>query len=102
MQAAIGAAQIVVSASFSLHSNALERSVHSFDTVLIDDAGMISEADVITSLRHGAERAILMSNPDLDTAMFLINQGQAPRALCARIQETRWIQLASVDSTNKP
>ena len=58
-------AKIVVSASFSLHSNSLERSQHVYDTVIIDDASMVSEADVVTSLKHGCTRAIMVGNPAL-------------------------------------
>jgi hypothetical protein len=66
-----------VTATFSLHSNQLEKTVHSFDTVLVDDAGMISEPDIITSLSHDAKRAIFFVNSEMDFGMFLINQANA-------------------------
>jgi hypothetical protein len=77
MQEQIAKAQVVVTASFSLHSNALEKTLYQFDTVLIDDASMISEADIISSLRRDTKRAILFSNPEMSPGMFLINTAQA-------------------------
>lgn len=62
VQAVLEKAQIVVCASFSLHSNSLERSHLSYDTVIIDDASMVSEADTITALKHGCQRAIFLGN----------------------------------------
>lgn len=73
IQQHIAEASIVVAAQFSLHSNQLLNTRHIFDTVLIDDANMISEADVITSLCHGTKRAILFYNKLMDFGMFLIN-----------------------------
>ena len=75
----------MVSATFSLHSNSIERSLHEFDTVIIDDANMISEADTITSLRHGCLRAIMLGNPKFDQSLFLINPTNAHRTLYSRI-----------------
>lgn len=75
-----------MSATFSLHSNSLEKSLHEFDTVIIDDASMVSEADTITSLRHGCQRAILMGNPQVHQANFLINPTNAQRTLYSRIR----------------
>jgi len=41
--------------------------------VIIDDASMISEAETISSLKHGCQRAILLGNQMLIQSMFLIN-----------------------------
>ncbi len=73
VQAVLEKAKIVVSASFSLHSNSLERSNLIYDTVIIDDANMVSEADTITALKHGCQRAIFLGNQMLEQSMFLIN-----------------------------
>jgi hypothetical protein len=45
--------------------------------VLVDDAGMVSEPDMITSLSHDAKRAIFFVNSEMDFGMFLINQANA-------------------------
>jgi superfamily I DNA and/or RNA helicase len=33
-----------------------------YDTVIIDDASMVSEADTVTALKHGCQRAVLLGN----------------------------------------
>ena len=73
VQTKIGKAHVIVTAAFSLHSNAIEKCPHQFDTVLVDDASMISESDVISSLRKEAKRLVLYFNSEMKTNMFLIN-----------------------------
>lgn len=83
-QALLEQAEIVVAAAFSLHSSHLERSPFVYDTVVIDDASMVTEADTLTALKHGCQRAILIGNPDLTQSMFLISDSVHPKTLFAR------------------
>jgi hypothetical protein len=62
----------------------MEKCLHQFDTVIFDDASLINETDCLSALRHGAERAILLANPDVSQSMFLLNTVQN-KTLFARI-----------------
>lgn len=46
---------------------------------------MISEAESVSSLKHGCERAILLGNQMLVQGMFLLNPTLAHRTLFSRI-----------------
>ncbi len=81
IQKVLQEAQIVVCASFSLHSNSLEKSQILYDTVIIDDASMISEADTVSALKHGCLRAVLLGNQMLTQGLFLLNPSSAHRTL---------------------
>ena len=85
---------MVISATFSLHSHALEKSMLNFDTVIIDDASMVSETECLAALRHGALRAILIGNPVLEQSMFLLNPSLGNRTLFSRSLNTIEIKAA--------
>ena len=46
---------------------------------------MISEADTVSSLKHGCQRAVFIGNPILNQGMFLINSIHANRTLFSRV-----------------
>lgn len=66
---------------------------------------MVTEADMITSLRHETKRAIIFVNSKMDYGMFLINQANAQRTLVCRIADVRYMDLEqllkSKSSSNK-
>ena len=74
VQERIKSAQIVITGADSLKQHSLEKSPHIFDTVIIDDASLINEADCLAALRHGAVRMILFGNSAIDQSMFLLKK----------------------------
>ena len=87
VQGQIEKAQILISATFSLRQHILEKSPHQFDTVIFDDAGLINETDCLAALRHGANRAILIGNREIDQGMFLLNPPQVNKSMFYRVQD---------------
>lgn len=63
----------------------MDRTKEVFDTVIIDDAHLVNEADCLAALRHGAERAVLIGNPDFDQSFFLLNPPHGNRTLFTRV-----------------
>ena len=74
IQDTIKASQIVITGADSLKQHALEKTPYVFDTVIIDDASLINEADCLAALRHGAVRLILLGNSAIDQSMFLLKK----------------------------
>ena len=66
VQETIKEAHIIITGSDSLKQHSLEKTHHIFDTVIVDDASLINEADCLAALRHGAVRLILLGNSVID------------------------------------
>ena len=41
-----------------------------FDTVIVDDASVVSEADILIALKHSALRLIVVGNQKIQQSMF--------------------------------
>jgi hypothetical protein len=78
-------ADVVVAPVFALLTSGTSKSVldkylqqnplDAFDTVIVDDANMVGEVDLIQgALRYGCQRLILIGNQDLKPAMFGLAQ----------------------------
>lgn len=74
-------ADVVVAPIYALLTSGTNKSIldkyqlqnpnDTFDTVIVDDANMIGEIDLIQgALRYGCQRLILIGNQDLNPAMF--------------------------------
>ena len=61
---------------------------------------MISEADVVSALKHGCERAILLGNQMLTQGLFLLNPTSAHRALFQRVGS--FIDVSQKQTKTKP
>lgn len=61
---------------------------HLFDTVIVDDASLVSEADLIwAALRYGCQRLILLGNDKLTPDTFSIGKE-------ATVDNTLWTRAA--------
>ncbi|TNV82488.1 hypothetical protein FGO68_gene10529 [Halteria grandinella] len=70
--ALLESAQIVFLSFQQLSSILFDRSGVKFDTVLIDDASLITESDVLQTLKYGAHRLILLGNTKIEHNMFML------------------------------
>ena len=61
-----------------------EKTEHLFDTVIMDDASIVSEVNCLQSFKKGCLRAILLGNAQLAANMFLLNPGEGDRSLFMR------------------
>ena len=93
VQAKLEEAQVIITAVSSLRQNSLERSLHTFDTVIIDDASLVNEADCLAALRHGASRLIMLGNSILDQSMFLLRTQAANKSLYNRISKSSFMVM---------
>ena len=55
-------AQLVFSAVHSLTSLALEKTIAKFDTIIVDDANLVNEIDILQALKHSGVRLIMLGN----------------------------------------
>jgi hypothetical protein len=63
-----------------------ERSGLKFDTVIIDDASLMTESDVLQALRFGAVRLIMFGNHKIHHSMFMLT-ARPDRTLYQRVYE---------------
>ena len=82
----------------SLRQHALEKCLHSFDTVIIDDANLVNEADCLSALRHGAIRLIILGNPAIDQSMFLLRSTSTNKTLFNRIHKDNFLVMAAPEN----
>jgi len=50
-----------------------EKIKSKFDTVIIDDANLITESDVLQTLKYGAQRLVLFGNSLIQQTMFQLS-----------------------------
>jgi hypothetical protein len=65
--------QIIFVASFSLSSILLDKRLVKIDTVIVDDASLLNEIDVLQAMKNGGLRLLLLGNKDIEQGMFLLN-----------------------------
>ncbi|CDW81163.1 UNKNOWN [Stylonychia lemnae] len=77
--------QVVLMAIHSLNQQMIERTITKQDTVIVDDASIINEMDILQALKRGAIRLILIGNHKLQSNMFQLNAKSGDRTLYQRI-----------------
>jgi hypothetical protein len=55
-----------------------------WDTVIIDDANLLSESDVLQTIKHGAYRLVLVGNRMIEQKQFMLH-ARPDRTLYQRI-----------------
>lgn len=55
------------------------------DTVIVDDASLINEIDILQALKRGAIRLILLGNIKIQSNMFMLNPKNGDRTLYNRV-----------------
>eukprot|EP00347_Sterkiella_histriomuscorum_P019777 403340332 len=78
-------AQIIFIAVHSLTQQLVEKTQSKHDTIIIDDASVIPEVDVLQTLKRGAVRLILLGNPKIQPNMFMLNPKSGDRTLFSRM-----------------
>lgn len=66
-----------------------------FDTVIIDDASLMPESDILQTLKHGARRLVLLGNCNIEQNMFLLNP-KSDRTLFQRVLSTIGLENCSL------
>ena len=83
----------MVTATSSLRQHALEKCPHKFDTLIVDDASLVTESDCLAAMRHGAIRLILLGNRLMEPQMFLLKTTTSNKTLYHRIPDSQLLVI---------
>ena len=82
-----------------LSSMVFDRSTAKFDTVILDDASVMSESDVLQTLKHGALRLVILGNSQIEQQQFQLH-ARPDRTLFKRLIRNLTAEPSFIETLN--